>query len=365
VKITAAVTESKGAPFELQELELGELRADEVLVEVAASGICHTDLICRDQWVPVPLPAVLGHEGAGVVKEVGAAVTQLAPGDRVGLTFDSCGACPTCVSGRSTYCHDFFGRNFASIRPDGTSPLSRGDELVHGRFFGQSSFATHAVATARNVVRLPDAVAFDVAAPFGCGIQTGAGAILNVMRPPPGSSLAVYGTGAVGLSALMAGVVAGCTTIVGVDIRPARLELARELGATHVIDARTAGVAEEVRRITGLGSDFAVETTGVTAVLRAAVDALAPAGVCGVIGAPPFGTDVPLDVNHILSGGRVVRGIVEGESVPELFIPTLLDLWQLGRFPVDRMMVYYDFDRINEAVHDAEEGTAIKPVLRM
>jgi aryl-alcohol dehydrogenase len=365
VRIRAAVTESKGAPFELQELELGELRSDEVLVEVAAAGICHTDLICRDQWLPVPLPAVLGHEGAGVVKEVGAAVTHVAPGDRVGMTFNSCGRCPMCLAARSTYCHDIFGRNFGAARPDGTTVLSRNGEPVQSHFFGQSSFATHAVATARNVVKLPDGVGFDVAAPFGCGIQTGAGAVLNALKPPLCSSLAVYGTGAVGLSAVIAAVIAGCTTIVGIDIRPARLELALELGATHVVDARTAGVADEVRRITGLGSDFAVETTGVPAVLRAAVDALAPTGVCGVIGAPPFGTDVPLDVNHILSAGRVVRGIVEGDSIPELFIPQLLELWQLGRFPVERLMAYYDFDRINEAVHDAEQGTAIKPVLRM
>lgn len=365
MKIRAAVTESKCAPFAIQELDLGDLQADEVLVEVGAAGICHTDLICRDQWLPVPLPAVLGHEGAGVVTAVGSAVTGVAPGDRVGMTFNSCGHCRTCLCGRSTYCHDFFGRNFASLRPDGTSVLSRDGAAIHSHFFGQSSFATHSVATARNVVKLPAAVGFEIAAPFGCGIQTGAGAVLNVMRPPAGSSLLVTGTGAVGLSAVMAGVVAGCGSIIGVDVRPARLELARELGATHVIDAGTADVGEEIRRITGGGADFAIETTGVPAVLRTAVDALAPTGECGVIGAPPFGTEVALDVNNILAFGRVVRGIAEGDSVPELFIPMLLDLWQKGRFPVDRMIVSYDFDKINEAVADAEAGTTIKPVLVM
>jgi aryl-alcohol dehydrogenase len=271
-----------------------------------------------------------------------------------------------CVRSRSTYCHEFFPRNFGSARPDGTTALSRGGELVHAHFFGQSSFATHAVATARNVVKLPDGVEFGVAAPFGCGIQTGAGAVLNVMRPPAGSSLLVTGTGAVGLSAVMAGVIVGCGTIVGVDVQPGRLELARELGATHVIDARTAAdIGEEIRALTGGGADYAIETTGVPAVLRTAVDALAPTGECGVIGASPFGTEVALDVNNILAYGRVVRGIVEGESVPELFLPTLLELWQRGRFPVDRMMVSYDFDRINDAARDAEAGATVKPVLRM
>ena len=365
MKIRAAVTESKEASFAVQELELGDLQADEVLVEIAASGICHTDLICRDQWIPVPLPAVLGHEGAGTVKAVGSAVTHISIGDRVGMTFNSCGRCRMCHRAQSTYCHDIFGRNFAAARPDQTSAYSRGGEVVHGHFFGQSSFATHSVATARNVVKLPEGVPFEIAAPFGCGIQTGAGGVLNALRPPVGSSLVVTGTGAVGLAAVMGAVIAGCGIIIGVDIRPNRLELARELGATHVIDASSADFGDEIRRIAGDGADYAIETTGVPEVLRTAFEALAPRGELGVIGAPPFGVEVSLEVQSILSVGRAIRGIVEGDSVPELFLPMLINLWQQGRFPVDRMMVSYDFDRINEAVHDAEAGTTIKPVLVM
>ena len=226
MKITAAVVERAGAPFVLQELELGELRDDEVLVKNAASGICHTDLICRDQLYPVPLPAVLGHEGAGVVEAVGRSVTAFAPGDRVGMSYDSCGHCPTCSKALGVYCHAFFEHNFAASRPaDGSSALSRDGEAVHAHFFGQSSFATHSVARERNIVALDDAIPFDVAAPFGCGIQTGAGAVLNVMRPPAGSSIAVFGAGAVGLAAVMAAQIAGCTTIIAIDIRPNRLEL--------------------------------------------------------------------------------------------------------------------------------------------
>jgi aryl-alcohol dehydrogenase len=366
MRIRAAVTESQCAPFAIEELELGELRPDELLVEVHAAGICHTDLICRDQWMPVPLPAVLGHEGAGIVREVGAFVTNVKPGDRVAMSFASCGACANCLRGRSSYCREIFERNFGASRPDGTSVLSRNGEVVHGHFFGQSSFATHAVATARNVVKLPDDVDLAIAAPFGCGIQTGAGGVLNVLQPEPGSSVAVFGTGAVGLSAVMAAVIAGCTTIIGVDVRPARLELARELGATHTIDAgAVADVAAEIGRITGGGAAGTLETTGVPRVLRTAVDALAPAGTCGVIGAPALGTEVALDVNNILAFGRVVRGIVEGDSIPELFIPSLLELRRQGRFPVERMITVYDFDRIDDAVRDAEEGTTIKPVLRL
>ena len=365
MRITAAVTEEKGASFALQELELEDPRPDELLVRVAAAGICHTDLIVRDQWLPVPLPAVLGHEGAGVVERIGAAVTGYAPGDRVGMSFHSCGQCPTCWGGRPAYCHDFFAYNFGASRPDGTSALSRNGEFIHAHYFGQSSFATHAIANERNVVKLDDRIGLDVAAPFGCGIQTGAGAVLNVLRSPAGSSLAVFGTGAVGLAAVMAGVVAGCTTIIGIDVNPGRLEAARDLGATHVLNARERDAGEAVRVITGVGADFSLETTGSPQVFRQAVDCTAPTGTCGLIGSAASGTEASLDMNNLLAFGRTVRGIIEGDSVPGLFLPRLVELWRQGRFPVDRMMTYYDFDQIDEAARDAECGTVIKPVLRM
>ena len=365
MKITAAVTESQHAPFALQELELGDLRPDEVLVRVAAAGICHTDLIMRDQWYPVPLPAVLGHEGAGIVERVGSAVTQVAPGERVGMSFDSCGDCPTCRTGRPSYCHGFWAYNFASSRPDGTSALSRNGELIHGallRAVELRHVRRRQRTQRRQAARLDPA---EVAAPFGCGIQTGAGGVLDALSAPAGSTLAVFGTGAVGLSAIMAGVIAGCTTIIGIDRNPARLELARELGATHLVDTAEREAAGEIQRITGFGVDFSVETTGVPALLRQAVDCLAPRGICGVIGAAAMGTEVSLDTNTILVAGRSIRGIVEGDSVPRSLLPRLIALWEQGKFPVDRMMTYYDFDQIDEAARDAEEGKVIKPVLRI
>jgi aryl-alcohol dehydrogenase len=362
MRITAAVTASQGAPFALTDLELGRLREDEVLVEIAAAGICHTDLICRDQWYPVPLPAVLGHEGAGVVSAVGASVTKVAPGDRVGMSFDSCGDCPSCRIDKPSYCHAFFEHNFASSRPaDGSSALGE----IHAHFFGQSCFATHSVARERNVVKIESEIPLEIAAPIGCGIQTGAGAVLNTLAAPAGSSLAVFGTGTVGIAAILGGVLAGCTPIIGVDLLPGRLELARELGATHVIDATDTDVPAAIRAITGFGVDFSLETTGVPSVLRQAVDCLAPRGTAGVIGAPSWGTEVSLDVNAILTAGRVVRGIVEGDSVPDQFLPELVRLWEQGRFPVERLMTFYDFDEIERAAHDAETGTTIKAVLRM
>jgi aryl-alcohol dehydrogenase len=309
---------------------------------------------------------VLGHEGAGTVLAVGQSVTKVAPGDRVGMTFDSCGRCRACQTARPAYCHAFFEHNFAASRPgDGSSALSRPERELHAHFFGQSSFATRSVARERNIVKIDVEIPLEVAAPFGCGIQTGAGAVLNSFAAPAGSSLAVFGTGAVGLAAIMAAGIAGCDPIVGIDLHDSRLELARELGATHVVNAEAGDPVEAVRALTGGGADFGIEATGSPAVLRQAVDALAPLGTCGVIGAPAFGTEVSLDVTHILTAGRVVRGIVEGDSVPDVFLPQLHRYWAAGRFPVERMMTFYDFDDIERAVHDAESGSTVKAVLRM
>jgi aryl-alcohol dehydrogenase len=363
--ITAAVTEAAREPFRVQQVEIEDPRAGEVLVAIAASGICHTDLTVRDGTFPTPLPAVLGHEGAGVVEAVGPGVAGLAPGDHVALSYDSCGACPGCAAGRPFHCHGFFGRNFGAARADGSTALSRDGNALQSHFFGQSSFATRAVVPERSAVKIPDDVPFEVVAPFGCGIQTGAGAVMNVLRPGPGSSILVTGVGGVGLAAVMAAAVMGCTTIVVADMNPARLELARELGATHAIDAGQADLGEEVESIAGLGVDCALEASGSTAALRSVVDALAPGGTCGVVGAPPFGAEVALDVNTVIAQGRTIKGIVEGESVPSVFIPTLIGLWREGRFPVDRLVRTYDLDAINEAADDAAAGETIKPVLLM
>ena len=364
--IRAAVTESKGAPFAVQEIELGELQANEVLVKVTAAGICHTDLSVRDQWLVVPLPAVLGHEGAGVVISVGEDVSKVGPGDHVAMSYGSCGSCRNCHRGRPWVCHDFGGRNFGGMRPDGSTALTRDGQPIHSHFFSQSSFATHAVATERNVTKLEPSIPLEIVAPFGCGIQTGAGAVLNALRPEAGTSIAVFGTGAVGLAAVMAARVAGCTAIVGVDVRPSRLGLAQELGATVVIDARATDPVEAIRQATGgVGVEFSIEATGVPQVLVQSVACTAPGGTCVLIGAPPSGTEVSLEVGQILGPGRTLRGIIEGESVPDEFLPKLIDLWQQGRFPVDQLIGDYDFDEIDQAANDAEEGRVVKPVLRM
>ncbi len=363
MQITAAVTRSNGALFTLEALELDDPRPDEVVVRLVGSGICHTDLIVRDQWYPVPLPAVLGHEGSGVVEVVGDGVTSVAPGDHVVLTYNSCGVCRMCVQGRPAYCDQIFACNFAGRRPDGSTTLRDEDLDIHGSFFGQSSFATHALANERNVVKVDPAAPLELLGPLGCGIQTGAGGVLSSLRPPAGSSIAVFGTGPVGMSAVMAAFVVGCTTIVAVDLIDSRLKLAGELGATHTINAADGDAVEHIRGLTGgLGVDFTVDTTASPAVLRQAVDSLNQGGTCGHMGAAAPGTEVSLDMGTLMIG-RTVRGIVEGDSVPDLFIPRLVDLFQQGRFPIDKLITTYAFKDINDAVQDATDGVSLKSVL--
>ena len=361
--VTAAVSRVAGAAFALEEVELGALRADEVRVEIAAAGVCHTDITVSRGTFPTPFPVVLGHEGAGVVAEVGAAVTTVAVGDHVALSYDSCGHCRQCLLGHPYHCHAFFEHNFLACRSDGSTGISGAGAPVHSHFFGQSSFATEAIASARSVVAIPADVPFEIAAPLGCGIQTGAGTVLNALDVPAGASVAVFGVGAVGSSALMAARIAAAATIIAVDLLPGRLELARELGATHTVDAGSADPVDAIMDITGLGVEYAVECSGSTMALRQAVDALGPGGICALVGAPPGGVEVSLDVNRVLARGRTVQAVVEGHSVPGVFIPRLLALWRAGALPLERLVRTFPLAEINEAAASAERGETIKPVL--
>ena len=233
MKIRAAVLPAPHSSFAIEELELDEPRSNEVLVRIVATGICHTDLSVVEQDLPAPTPIVLGHEGAGVVERVGSDVRHVAPGDHVVLTFPSCGTCAKCVAGRAYFCEQILALALAGVRTDGSPTVRASDHPVCGCFFGQSSFATHALAYARNTVKVPREAPLEMLAPLGCGIQTGAGTVLNVLKPGGSDTIAVFGCGAVGLAAVMAAHLSGCRTIIAVDRVDSRLELARDLGATH------------------------------------------------------------------------------------------------------------------------------------
>ena len=359
----AAVTPCCGADWELKTVTLDDPRADEILVRIVATGLCHTDVSVRDQHLPVPLPAVLGHEGAGIIEKVGPAVTELAVGDHVVLTIAWCGKCANCQRGLPTYCHNGMPLNFSGRRPDGSATIRQDGVEISGGFFGQSAFATYALATERNAVKVDKDIDLALLGPLGCGILTGAGTVINTLKPRIGSSIAIFGAGAVGLSAVMAARVAGCTTIIAVDVHVNRLELATELGATHVINATEGNSVEAVRAIGG-GVDYAIDTTAVPAVIRQAVESLVPLGRCVLVGVSPPGSELNLSVDSLFFG-QTVGGSIEGDCVPKLFIPVLIDLWRQGRFPFDRLIRFYDFDQINQAVADSTSGITLKPVLRI
>ena len=367
ITIKAAVAESKGAPFKIEELELDEPRPDEVLVRIVACGICQTDSHAWHQHRPVPLPAILGHEGAGVVERIGSTVTSVAAGDHVVLSYQACGRCRQCFGGHYPYCDRAAEANFAGARLDGSNGVHRrggagiaGD--VHGHFFGQSSFATYALTTERNTVKVPDDVPLEILAPLGCGLQTGAGAVLNTFGMSPRESIAVFGTGAVGLAAVMAARVIAAGAIIAVDINAQRLAVASELGATHTINPRDADVSAELHRITGRGVNYVFETSGREEMLRHAVNALAPLGQVGLVASA--GSDATVGVANLMLG-KQVRGIIQGDAVPQLFIPQLIELYKAGQFPFDRLLRHFPFEKINEAFAAAASGDVIKPVLRI
>ena len=364
VEMRGAVVRAQHGPFAIERLKLEDPMPGEVLVRIAGVGMCHTDLVVRDQYFPTPLPALLGHEGSGVVERVGAGVTKVKPGDHVVMSYASCGQCANCQRGLYGYCIDLYGRNFSGARPDGTSPCCDADgKRVSAWFFGQSSFAEYALAGERNVVKIPDDVPLELMGPLGCGVQTGAGAVMNALKPEGGTSIAIFGAGSVGLSAVMAAKVIGCAQIVVVDLNPERLALARELGATHVVNAGSEDPVAAVQAIAGgEGVQYSLECTGLPKVVRQAVDCLRLTGVCGVIGVAPLGTEMSLDMNGILFG-RTVRGIIEGDSIPDIFIPRLIELWRQGRFPFDRLVRFYPLDEIEAAAQASEKGDVLKAIL--
>ncbi|GAB4390582.1 MAG: NAD(P)-dependent alcohol dehydrogenase [Thermodesulfovibrionales bacterium] len=353
LQIRAAVLRKRGGPLRVETLEMEGPREDEVLVRVAASGICRTDIDLMDDWDGPP--AVLGHEGAGVVERVGGGVRGVRRGDHVALSYQSCGRCRACRRGHPVDCERFWEANFGLSRLDGTSAYRPAE--VRGHFFGQSSFAAYALATARNLVKVPRDIPLHLIAPLGCGIQTGAGTVMNSLGVSRGESVLVLGAGAVGMAAVMAARVVRASPIIGVDVNARRLGLALALGATHALRAGAGDLASRIAEIAGGGVDYALEITGDPAMRELAARALKPRGTVALIADP--GGEGPLP------GGRRARGVIQGDSVPQSFIPRLIALWRAGRFPFDRLIKTYGFKDINRAVRDVRRGGTIKAVLVM
>lgn len=364
MQITAAVTRSTTNSFSIENLELDGPRDDEVLVRIVGVGICHTDLVAATGALPIQPPAVLGHEGSGVVVTVGSKVTGIQPGDHVALSFHSCGECPRCHLNDPSYCHAFGLLNFTGIRQDGSNLHDASGAAVAGNFFGQSSFASHCVANQRNVVKVTKDIPLELVGPLGCGIQTGFGGVTRALACEAGSSILILGGGAVGLSAVMAAVVRGCQQIVLAEPHAARRALALELGATTVIDPLSEDVEQVVKSILPAGVNYAFDTSGISTALEAAYRCLAPRATFGLVGVPQnWEQKLPGTLAEMVQSGIIFKGIIEGDSDPQLSIPELIALYQAGHLPVDKLITTFPLAQINEAVAAQHAGTCIKPVL--
>jgi aryl-alcohol dehydrogenase len=365
VKINAAIAHAAHQPFSIEEADLEDPRADEVLVKIHGVGLCHTDLIARDQFISIALPAVLGHEGAGVVLAVGSRVSKVKVGDRVVMSFASCGRCTRCDENLPSYCASFPALNFSGRRADGTSSISIDGAPVSSNFFGQSSFASHALAQERNVVKVDDSsLPLPILGPLGCGIQTGAGAVLRSLACEPGSSICIFGGGPVGLAAVMGAVIRGCATIILVEPIAARRAMAESLGATHLIDSASGQIGEAIRAIVPAGVDYALDSSGREDVIMTALGVLGSHGLLGLVGVPPRPESaISVNLASLITFGHRIHGIIEGDSDLDRFIPELLGHFRAGRFPFDTLVKTYPIREINEAIAAQLRGDCIKAVL--
>lgn len=366
MKSKALVIYEKDGPFVIDEIELDAPGPGEVLVRIAACGLCHTDILAKEKgdetaFNDIPLPMVLGHEGSGVIVEVGSGVDYCKVGDHVVLSYNHCEVCSGCHSGITSHCEEFVPLNFTGAQRGGGTHLHKDGQPV-STFFGQSSFAHYAVTNSSNTIVVPKDVPVELFGPLGCGIQTGAGAVFYKLHPLPGDSIAIFGCGSVGLSALLAAKACGCTTIIAVDVFDSKLELAKSLGATHVINGRQCDAVVEIHTIQKGGVNCAVETTGNGKVLAQSLYSLAAGGKTCVIGAGS--KEVTLDIDALRSERSIV-GVIEGTLDPHIQIPRLIELYRHGLFPIDKFTTFYDMKDMDKALEDTKNGTAIKAVIRM
>lgn len=367
MQVKAAVSRDAGADFSIEDLEIESPRDNEVLVKIVGVGVCHTDIAARDQAMPTQLPAVLGHEGSGIVEQVGAKVTSVKPGDHVVLSYTSCDHCEPCGHQHRNYCQQFLPLNFAGLRGDGSKAFKTANgDAVSSHFFGQSSFSSYALAAENCVVKVRDDAPLELLGPLGCGIQTGAGSFMRGFACEAGSAVAISGGGAVGLAAVLGARAQDCATIIVIEPHASRRELALELGATHVIDPADGDVAELIRSIVPNGVHYALDTTGKRAVIAEVLSAVAANGTLGFVGVPgsPDDAVLQLDVITMLATGVSVKGICEGDAEPSEFIPVMVDLYMEGKFPFDKLCRFYDFNDINKAVEAQHKGECIKAILR-
>lgn len=363
MRVKAAVVSEKGADFEVKDdVELAEMQPDDIQVKVVATGICHSDEALRKGDAEIGYPIILGHEGSGIVEKVGSHVQNFVPGDHVVLSFYACGNCENCLKGVPTQCLHYAENNLSGVRPDGSAHFTENGHKVCD-MFDQSSFATHTIVRERNAVKVSKNLDLRKLGPLGCGYVTGSGTVLNTLKPHPGQTIAVFGTGAVGLAAMMAGKISGCTRVIAVDINDGRLKLAKELGATQVINSKNENAVEAIKKFTnGHGVNFAVDTTGVAGVMETSIKALAQGGVSACIAVTPHHIDVDT-WNDLCVDDKAVIGVNMGDSIPQIDVPRLIEFYRQGMFDFDKTEKFYKFSEINQANEDSISGKTIKPIL--
>lgn len=364
MEIKAALVREKGMPYEISEVKLAEPKEKDVLVKIVASGLCRSDYGERT-GNSIQFPNVLGHEGSGIVEKVGTSVTTVKPGDHVILSYAYCGECKHCAEGHPSSCSHWFEVN-------NMGKNKRGEYVIHtlegeavNNFFNQSAFATYSLTDESNIVKVDKDIDLRLVGPLGCGLGTGSGAVLSVLKPNAGSTIAVFGTGAVGFAAIMAAKIVGCSQIIAVDINDARLQTAKECGATTIINSKMTDPKEQIMELTkGIGVDYTIDTTGVPPVMTQALQALTNSG-----------TFIPLAVTKsnfelntffdLVFGNKKMEGVLIGNTIPKFHLPRLLDFYKKGEFPFDRFVKFYDFQQINKAEADSLTGEVIKPVVVM
>lgn len=363
MKIKAAVVTDVGQEFEIREdIELHGVGPTDLQIHMVASGICHSDEAIRQGVASLGYPVILGHEGAGIVEAVGSEVKDFKIGDHVILSFYSDGTCDNCLRGIPTRCRRYSDYNLSGVRADGEDHFQENGKHISD-MFNQSSFTTTTVVDQRNAVKVDKNLDLRILGPLGCGYVTGSGTVFNSLKPTPGDTIAVFGTGAVGLAAMMAGGISGCTKVIAVDIIPERLELAKELGATHTINSKEENVVDRILELTdGKGVDWTVDTTGISSVIIDALHSLSQGGTCAAIAV----TDQNIDIstwNDLCVDDKKIIGVNMGDAVPQIDIPRLIEFYKLGKFDFDKTEKFYDFQNINEANNDSVTGKTIKPVL--
>lgn len=363
MKITAAVVEEKGGPFVLKDdIELAEMGPTDLQVRIVATGICHSDEAIRKGDASLGYPVILGHEGSGIVEKVGSQVSDFSVGDHVVLSFYSDGTCDNCLRGIPTQCRSYAKYNLSGLRANGTDHFTENGQHISD-MFNQSSFTIRTVVNQRNAVKVDKDLDLRKLGPLGCGYVTGSGTVFNNLQPKPGQTIAVFGTGAVGLAAMMAGRISGCVKVIAVDIVDERLTLAKELGATQTINSKQEDPVKKIKKLTnGYGVDFTVDTTGVNPVMMQAVQSLAQGGTAALIAVTAQNVTMS-SWNDLCTSDRKVVGVNMGDAIPQIDVPRLIEFYKLGMFDFDKTEKFYKFADINQANQDSVSGKTIKPVL--